>query len=122
MNVRLSKSILVCSIAFFASLVAFGNITDFWTNFKFVQHVMMMDTIFPDASINYRSIQSPWIHHVGYIIIISLETLTAILCWIGGIRLLMAVKKEPEQFNSTKKTAVAGLTLDFWYGKRGLCP
>lgn len=84
MIVRLSKALLVCAIALFASLVAFGNITDYDTNFAFVRHVFMMDTIFPDATITYRSIQSPWLHQVGYIGIIALETLTAILCWIGG--------------------------------------
>ena len=33
---RLSKTALVAAIAFFASLVAFGNITDYGTNFAFV--------------------------------------------------------------------------------------
>ena len=56
MIVRLSKALLVCAIALFASLVAFGNITDYGSNFAFVRHVFMMDTIFPDATIGYRSI------------------------------------------------------------------
>ncbi len=47
MIVRLSKALLVCAIALFASLVAFGNITDYGSNFAFVRHVFMMDTIFP---------------------------------------------------------------------------
>lgn len=113
MIVRLSKALLVCAIALFASLVAFGNITDYGTNFAFVRHVFMMDTIFPDATITYRAIQSPWLHQVGYIGIIALETLTAVLCWIGGIRLLCSLKLPAVGFNGAKTLAIAGLTLGF---------
>lgn len=113
MIVRLSKALLVCAIALFASLVAFGNITDYGTNFAFVRHVFMMDTIFPDATITYRAIQSPWLHWVGYVGIIALETLTAILCWIGGIRLLCGLKLPAANFNRAKAFAIAGLTLGF---------
>lgn len=113
MIVRLSKALLVCAIALFASLVAFGNITDYGSNFAFVRHVFMMDTIFPDATIAYRAIQSPWLHHAGYIGIILLETLTAVLCWIGGVRLLCSLKASATVFNRKKSWAIAGLTLGF---------
>ena len=109
MIIRLSKALLVCAIALFATLVAFGNITDYGSNFAFVRHVFMMDTIFPDATITYRSIQSPWLHHAGYIGIIFLESLTALLCWVGGVRL----KLPAVAFNRKKKLAVVGLTLGF---------
>ncbi|TDB63254.1 DUF2165 family protein [Photorhabdus khanii] len=113
MIIRLSKVLMVCAIALFATLVAFGNITDYGTNFAFVQHVLMMDTIFPDATITYRAIHSPVLHHMGYIVIISLETLTAVLCWIGGIRLLVNLKSNAVVFNKKKAIAIAGLTLGF---------
>ena len=113
MIVRLSKALLVCAIALFASLVAFGNITDYGTNFAFVRHVFLMDTIFPDTTITYRAIQSPWLHQVGYVGIIALETLTAVLCWIGGIRLLCGLKLPAVRFNRAKTLAIAGLTLGF---------
>ena len=45
--IRVAKTVLVAAMALFASLVAFGNITDYSTNFAFVQHVLSMDTIFP---------------------------------------------------------------------------
>ncbi|AKH64838.1 MULTISPECIES: DUF2165 family protein [Photorhabdus] len=113
MIIRLSKVLLVCAIALFATLVAFGNITDYGTNFVFVQHVLMMDTIFPDATITYRAIHSPVLHHISYIVIISLETLTAVFCWIGGIRLLANLKSDAAVFNKKKAIAIAGLTLGF---------
>src|ERR1700678_1396659 len=36
--IRAAKVALVAAIALFASLVAFGNLTDYNTNFAFVQH------------------------------------------------------------------------------------
>ena len=78
--VRVSKVVLVAAMALFATLVAFGNITDYGSNFAFVQHVLMMDTIFPNATIHYRAIESPFLHHAAYILIIAAESLVAILC------------------------------------------
>ncbi|WP_118986222.1 DUF2165 family protein [Photorhabdus sp. CRCIA-P01] len=113
MIIRLSKTLMIFAIALFATLAAFGNITDYATNFAFVQHVLMMDTIFPDTTITYRAIHSPLLHHIGYIVIISLETLTAVLCWIGGIHLLVNLKSKAAIFNKKKAMAIAGLTLGF---------
>ncbi|WP_038929779.1 DUF2165 family protein, partial [Yersinia pestis] len=39
MIMRLSKALMVCAIALFATLVVFGNMTDYNTNFVFVHHV-----------------------------------------------------------------------------------
>ncbi|MGO3860064.1 MAG: DUF2165 family protein [Neisseriaceae bacterium] len=113
MIIRLSKALMVCAIAFFSTLVAFGNITDYDTNFAFVHHVFAMDTIFPDARITYRAIHNDVIQNLGYIGIICLETLTAILCWIGGIKLLKNLKQPAKVFNQQKNVAVAGLSLGF---------
>ena len=110
---RLSKTALVAAIAFFASLVAFGNITDYGTNFAFVMHVFAMDTIFPDATIKYRAIESPFIQNLGYILIIAAETLTAILCWVGAFVMLRQRKAGAAAFNRSKALAIAGLTLGF---------
>lgn len=113
MIIRLSKISMIMAIALFASLVAFGNITDYATNFAFVHHVFAMDTIFPDATIKYRSIESGFIQHAGYILIITAETLTAILCWIGSFTLLRKIKQSGAMFNRSKNIAVMGLTLGF---------
>lgn len=110
---RYSKASLVAAIAFFASLVAFGNITDYGSNFAFVHHVMLMDTIFPDATITYRAIDSVVLQHVFYIVIIALEALTAILCWCGAWRLLRQARSTGAAFNRAKGVAIAGLTLGF---------
>ncbi len=113
MLIRLSKAAMVLAMAFFATLVAFGNITDYGTNFAFVHHVFLMDTTFPGNGIMYRSIQQEWVHHAGYIGIIALESATAVLCWIGGIKLVNARAATPAAFRASKKWAIAGLTLGF---------
>ncbi|MFV0243469.1 MAG: DUF2165 family protein [Qingshengfaniella sp.] len=110
---RLSKVAIVAAIAFFASLVAFGNATDYGTNFQFVYHVMSMDTVFPDSAIKYRAITSPFLHNAFYIAIIIAEGLTALLCWIGALRLLANLRSSAETFNAAKSVSVAGLTLGF---------
>ena len=56
--IRLSKTSMVLAMALFATLAAFGNITDYASNFAFVQHVFMMDTT-TLAGIMYRAIASP---------------------------------------------------------------
>jgi predicted small integral membrane protein len=110
---RLSKIALTAAIALYASLVAFGNITDYGTDFAFVHHVFQMDTVFPDATIKYRAIELPLLHHLGYIAIIAAETVTALLCWWGAARLWRRRNAPARDFNCGKDVAIAGLTLGF---------
>ncbi len=111
--IRIAKTAAVAAIALFSTLVAFGNITDYATNFAFVQHVMMMDTIFPDAAIKYRAITSPTLHNLFYIAIIAAEALTALLCWLGAYRLATNINGGAREFNRAKTVAISGLTLGF---------
>ncbi len=111
--VRLAKTLAVVSVAFFATLAAFGNITDYGTNFAFVQHVLAMDTIFPDSGIHYRAVTSSTLHHAAYIVIIAIEVLVALLCWLGAWRMWSRLRAEPALFNRSKNAAVAGLILGF---------
>lgn len=113
MVVRLSKIVLVMAIAFFATLVVIGNITDYQTNFKFVYHVLRMDTVFPDAGIKYRQINSPTLVYGSYLFIILLELITAGLCWLGSLTLLKNIKKSSAIFNHKKWIAITGLTIGF---------
>lgn len=110
MYTRYSKIALVWSIAFFTSLVVLNNTTDYGSNYGFVSHVLKMDTTFPDNAGMWRAIESPFLYHMAYILIIIVEAVVAILCWVGGFRLLKSVQNA-EEFNQTKSIAVIGLTL-----------
>ena len=41
---RITKVVMVASLALFALLVTFDNLTDYDTNYAFVSHVLSMDT------------------------------------------------------------------------------
>lgn len=110
MIVRVSKSILVGAVALWVSLVAFGNITDYGTNLAFVQHVLSMDTVFPDTTIKYRAITNPTLHHAAYLLIISAEVVAAILCCAGAVQMFRKIA-DPSAFIEAKGLAVIGLTV-----------
>ena len=107
---------MVVAFALYASLVAFGNLTDYSSNFKLVTHVLMMDTTFPGNQGLWRAIHSPVIHHTVYGLIIGTEIIIATLCWFGSFRLYKNIKN-PIAFNRAKGLAIIGLTLGFllWF-------
>jgi predicted small integral membrane protein len=111
--IRAAKAATVAAIALFASLVTFGNVTDYNTNFAFVEHVLAMDTIFPFSTIKYRAITSPALHHAAYDLIIAVEAVIALLCWIGAAALVRRLRADAAAFNRAKTLAVLGLTLGF---------
>lgn len=117
MIVRLSKALLVLMVGVFALMVGVDNIIDYDTNFAFVQHVMSMDTTFPNSALRWRAITSPTLHHVGYGLIIALELVTGILCFWGALRLWFSRHGAAACFNASKNFAVAGLICGFalWF-------
>jgi predicted small integral membrane protein len=115
---RLSKILLMATIALWLALVAFGNITDYGSNLVFVQHVLAMDSIFPGASIHYRAIHAPLLQHAAYVLIIAAETLAAVLCGAGAWRMWRARRAPAATFHRAGQLAVAGLTVGvlLWLG------
>jgi predicted small integral membrane protein len=113
MLIRLSKIVMVATIAALFSVVAFGNITDYGTNYAFVQHVMSMDTLFPTTTITYRAITDPAVQSAAYALIIATECVVAALCWIGALILLFRCRGPGSAFNRGKTVAIAGLVLGF---------
>jgi predicted small integral membrane protein len=109
--IRLSKIALVAAVALFFTLVAFGNITDYNSNWQFVQHVLSMDTTFPDSSLHWRAITDPTLQTAGYWLIIATEIVVAILLWAGTLALLGSLLSP--DFNRAKGLAVSGLALGF---------
>ena len=108
---RLTKIIAVASIALMALLIVIGNTTDYYSNYYFVEHVMKMDTTFPNSSLHYRSIQQPFLFHVGYCIIILLEAAMAFCCIKGSLSMYKNLTQTAALFHASKKMAVAGLAI-----------
>jgi predicted small integral membrane protein len=111
MALRLSKSLLILAVAFFYTLVAFNNTTDYNSNYQFVRHVLQMDSTFPGNHGMWRAINQPAIHTLFYISIILWETVTAALCWWCGIAMLRTIRLTPESFHRAKTTGIVALTL-----------
>ena len=118
MPARLSKIMLTATIALWLALVAFGNVTDYGSNLVFVQHVLAMDSIFPDAGIHYRAIHAPLLQHAAYVLIIAAEALAAVLCGTGAWRMWRARRAPAATFHRAGQLAMAGLSVGvlLWLG------
>ena len=87
---RIAKIVMVASLALFAFVVAFDNITDYDTNFEFVRHVLSMDAISPVSTLLYRRVTSPALWNFAYWLIIIGEGITALVLGIAAAALLAA--------------------------------
>src|SRR6266498_452970 len=108
---RIVKMVSVAAIGLMAFLIAFGNITDYYSNYQFVVHVLKMDTIFPESHIHYRSINDIFVFHASYILIIIMEALMAFCCLKGSWLLFKNLKSNSELFHASKNCAIAGIII-----------
>ena len=106
---RLCKLLCVGAIGLMALLIVFGNVSDYFTNYHFVEHVLKMDTVFPGSQVQYRHISSPVLFHAGYIFIIILETIMAFCCLKGAWLLATNLRSGATAFHAAKNWAVAGI-------------
>lgn len=107
---RVSKAVLIFAIAFFYTILVLNNITDYDSNYKFVRHVLMMDSTLPGNHETWRAVNSPLIHTVFYIGIIVWESVTMVLCWWAGLRLLKSCRADRAHFAAALNFAVIALT------------
>lgn len=118
MAIRLAKVILVLSASLFCLIVGYNNIVDYGSNFMFVQHVLSMDTTFPDNAVRaYRAVVDPRLHHLAYAAIIATELLLGLALLAGGLRMLWALRSPGGEFNRAKGLALLGLAgaVAFWF-------
>lgn len=115
---RLSKINLTAAAGIFCLLVGYNNIVDYESNLLFVQHVLMMDTTFPDNAVRAsRAISDPRLHHLAYWIIIFTELCIGLICIAGATKLYIELKAPVETFNQSKQLAILGLSaaVGFWF-------
>jgi predicted small integral membrane protein len=114
---RIAKVVMVASLAAFAFIVTFDNITDYGSNFEFVRHVLSMDTTFPGNALLYRAITEPPLWHAAYIAIIIGEGLTCIAFTVGAVALLGKLHASAAAFERAKRFTIIGATLAFlvWF-------
>src|SRR5438105_1424366 len=116
-EIRIAKVIVVASLAVFALLVAFDNLTDYETNYAFVRHVLSMDTTFPGNALLYRSITSPALWQAGYALIILGEGLTGIALAAATVSLVRRLRSDGIRFDNAKRFVIIGAALGFlvWF-------
>jgi len=102
------KTLMVAGLALYPLLVAFGNITDYGSNYVFVQHVLSMDTTFPGNKLMYRAITSPALQHLGYALIIAGEAATGLVLAWGAIALWRARGGSLAEFAAAKLWVALG--------------
>lgn len=114
---RYAKIVMVFGLALFGLLVAVDNIVDYPSNLAFVEHVLSMDTVFPDNTLKWRAVTTPLMYNVAYIGIIIAELLMG-LCFLAcAAKLLARVRAPAPVFHRAKALGVAGATLGFatWF-------
>ena len=97
-SLPVAVAVLVAANALYILLVAVGNITDYGTNFAFVQHVLSMDTTnfgaTPGADLDpdvmRRSITDPTVWNIAYIGVIVWESLAAVVLVVAAVAWLRA--------------------------------
>ena len=110
---RHAKIVMSFVLASFCLLVTFNNITDYGTNYLFVQHVLSMDTTYPGNALMYRAVTSPTLWHLAYAAIITAEAVTGALFLVGGMRMFQARHAPAALFNEAKELVVAAGLLAF---------
>ncbi|WP_020522597.1 DUF2165 domain-containing protein [Catelliglobosispora koreensis] len=89
-TLRTAVIVLTAITALYYLLVAFGNVTDYRTNFDFVDNVFDMGTTFDDEHLMWRRIRNNGLVSIAYIGVIIWEGLIALvlLCalfkWLRG--------------------------------------
>jgi predicted small integral membrane protein len=115
--VRLAKVVLTGAIAILCLLIGYNNIVDYGSNLMFVQHVLSMDTTFPDNAVRInRAVSDPRLQSDAYLIIIVAELAIGLACLAGTLRMMLALNAPAATFNKAKKFAVLGLSagVAFW--------
>ena len=116
--IRVAKIVLVASWGSYAALVTFGNVTDPMANFRFVEHVLMMDTTFRSEALAWHAVDSGFLHQVAFGMIVLTEALSAGFCLYGAFRLFAARGLSESAFHAAKAPALwgllAGLVLFFF--------
>ncbi|HET7852300.1 MAG TPA: DUF2165 domain-containing protein [Methyloceanibacter sp.] len=114
---RYAKILISLSLALFCLLVAYDNVTDPHSNYEFVQHVMRMDTTFPDNKLMYRSVTNPVLWQIVYALIVATQFVCGVLFLAGAMGMWRARSAPAADFNQAKAYAIAGALLAFllWF-------
>ncbi|NPE26932.1 DUF2165 domain-containing protein [Methanococcoides sp. SA1] len=109
--IKITNTTLVLILGIYFLIAVIGNITDYQTNYAFVQHTLQMDTTFQSPNLMWRSINNETTFHIFYWIIILTEALAALLLLKGSLQMFKKNK-------SGQTCAIKGLLISMiiWFG------
>lgn len=115
---RYMVSLFVLFLGLFYALSFLGNVTDYHSNFLLVQAVLSMKGAPDSAGIAWRSVQSPVLQNIGYLMIVFTEAVISLLALLGSFAMLRASHQDEKSFESAKTLALLaiglGITLYFF--------
>ena len=111
-------AVLVACNALYISLVAFGNITDYGTNYAFVQHVLSMDTTNfgaaagtdLDPDVMWRAIKDATLWNVAYVGLIAWETASGLVLVVSVVLWIRAFARRAA-YDTAKAVSSIGLLM-----------
>lgn len=109
--IRLSKATLSMVLGVWVLLVVFGNITDYETNWTFVQKVMFMEAVQDDPNVYWRAVKNQNLHYVAYAAIILGEAVQAALFLTAGILMMTRLSATGPNFRAAKTPFAIGLAV-----------
>ncbi len=109
-TIRIVKVVMVSTVGLWSCLIAYGNLADYGSNRAFVQHVLAMDTVFPDNAMKHRAIADPTLQTLAYAAIIATQGAMAALLLYGAGRLWRA-RRDRRAFVAAKAPAALGLLV-----------
>jgi predicted small integral membrane protein len=114
---RYAKIVMIFGLALFGLIVAADNIIDYNTNFAFVQHVLSMDTTFPNNGLIWRAVVALPLYHFAYCLIIAAEASTGLCFLICAWKLAANLRAPACEFHRAKLFGVIAATIGFanWF-------
>lgn len=102
----------------FLLLAGFTNMTDYGTNFSFVQKVVRMEELFSGETLRWRRLESAWMHHALYVCIILWELACGTLAVLGAWRMFKVRSRPASDFARAMvpSTYAYGLAVALWFG------
>jgi predicted small integral membrane protein len=115
--IRLSKLLMTAGLAVWAFLVTLGNLTDYDSNWRFVRHVLAMDSIFAGSTLTWRAITDPSIQALAYWTIIAVEGMTSLAFVAATVLMARNLTADKAAFQRAKSVTAIGIALAFglWF-------
>ncbi|QDQ41436.1 DUF2165 family protein [Methylacidiphilum kamchatkense] len=109
--IRLSKILILLFFSLYFLLIALNNLLDYETNYTYLRHVLLMDTIPKASHLHSRAWNSPFLFSLVYNSLILWESLCGTVLLIGTFFLFKNLFQSPIAFQKAKSVGIVGLSL-----------